>query len=211
MKLAELKLEALRIMNINNDMELDSDNYQAILSEKRYAKYLNNMFNSINRAIDIINHRRILPQKTISMDKILTKSNYLNNRYDLSKIEDFLSENRIIYEDNTSYLERVVFSKEGNLIVVPSKYSPESLILLYYSKIPVIKETLQDSEEIPYLSNELARIIPYYIKYDLYQEDEPSLALNAKNSFDQGLESLRTVDNEQEEFYIENYYSSSEV
>lgn len=211
MKLADLKLEALRIMNINNDMELRSEKFQSIISEKRFAKYLNNMTNSINRAIDIINHRRITTQKTTAMDKLLIKRGLLTNRYDLTSIDDILSVDRIIYEDNCKYLKSIPFDNEGECVVVSIQYDPKFLKLLYWSKIPAIKETLQDSDEIPHLSDELARIIPYYIKYDLYQEDEPDLALHAKNTFEQGIESLRKLDNGKEEYYIESCYSSREV
>ena len=76
------------------------------------------------------------------------------------------------------------------------------------SKIDNITDNIADTDDIPNLSDELARLIPYYIKFELYQEDEPDLALTAKNTFDQGIESLRVYDEEFEEIKIEKVYSS---
>lgn len=210
MKLGEIKLEALKIMNINNDSLLLIENMDAILGEKRYAKYLNNMFNCINKAIDVINHRKILPQNRIELSELLVKQGAINNRFDVSNIIDFLSVSRIVYEDDKSYRERIPYEREGNLLVVSNNYHPEYLAMVYDTKIDNITEELGNEDDIPGLSDELARLIPYFIKFELYQEDEPDLALNAKNTFEQGIEALRVYDNEFESFNIEKVYSSED-
>lgn len=208
MKLGEIKLEALKIMNINNDSVLLVEHMDSILGEKRYAKYLNNMFNCINKAIDIINHKKVLPQKRIELLEVPITKNKINNRYNISGIEDFLSVARIVYEDDKTYCERVPYGREGEHIVISSKFSPEYLALIYDSKIPNITGEITDKDEVPFLKDELARLIPYYIKFELYQEDEPDLALTSRNTFDQGIESLREIDDSQEEFIIEKVYSN---
>lgn len=208
MKLGEIKLEALKIMNINNDSVLVLENMDAILGEKRYAKYLNNMFNCINKAIDVINHKKILPQNRIEMSELEVNQGAINNRFDVSSIRDFMSISRIVYEDSNGYRERIPFEREGNMVVVPNKYLPEYLAMVYNTKIENITDNIADTDDVPNLSDELARLIPYYIKFELYQEDEPDLALTAKNTFDQGIESLRVYDDEFESFNIEKVYSS---
>jgi hypothetical protein len=208
MKLGEIKLEALKIMNINNDSVLVLENMDAILGEKRYAKYLNNMFNCINKAIDIINRKKILPQNRIEMSELEVKQGAINNRFDISSISDFMSISRIVYEDSNGYRERIPFEREGNFVVVSNKYLPEYLAMVYNTKIDNITDNIAATDDVPNLSDELARLIPYYIKFELYQEDEPDLALTAKNTFDQGIESLRVYDDEFESFNIEKVYSS---
>ena len=210
MKLGEIKLEAIRIMNINNDTNLFVENLSNLAGEKKYAKYLNNMLNVINKAIDIINHRRVLPQKRIDLSEVEIKKGSVNNRFDISSVEDFLSISRIVYEDNNKYLERVPFEREGNNVVISSKYKPEYLAMVYDTKVDNITIELQDTDEVPGLSDELSRLIPYYIKFELYQEDEPDLALTAKSTFDQGIEALRVYDDEPSEFNIEKIYSSED-
>ncbi len=208
MKLGEIKLEALKIMNINNDSFLFVENMSSILGEKKYAKYLNNMFNAINKAIDIINHKKILPQKRIILSELPVKQSAVNNRFDLSLLNDFLSISRIVYEDDKGYQERIPFEREGNLVVISNKYLPEYLVMIYDTKAPNITLDLEDTDEVLCLSDEFARLIPYYIKFELYQEDEPQLAFAAKNSFEQGLEALRVNDDEHESYSIEEVYSS---
>ena len=210
MKLGEIKLEALKIMNINNDSVLILENMDIILQERKYAKYLNNMFNCINKAIDVINHKKILPQNRIEMSKLVIKQGAINNRFDVSTIHDFVSISRIVYEDSNGYIERIPFEREGNLVVISNKYIPENLAMVYNTKIDNITDNIADTDDVPNLSDELARLIPYYIKFELYQEDEPDLALTAKNTFDQGIESLRVYDDEFESFNIEKVYSSED-
>ena len=210
MKLGEIKLEALKIMNINNDSVLVLENMDAILGEKRYAKYLNNMFNCINKAIDVINHKKVLQKERVEMANLLIQQSGVNNRFDVSSIEDFMSVSRIVYEDENNYQERVPFEREGKLIVISNKYLPENLIMVYDTKIENITASIRDTDDVPGLTDELARLIPYYIKFELYQEDEPDLALTARNTFDQGIEYLRTYDEEFESFNIEKVYSSED-
>lgn len=209
MKLGEIKLEALRIMNINNDGVLLVEKLGNLATEKRYGKYLNNMFNCINKAIDVINYRKVLPQERAELKDYLVSSGGINNRFDVSTIKNFLSCDRIVYEDNKgNYCQRVPFDKEGKTIVVSNEYNPEFLALVFNTKIENITEDLSDTEEIPNLPDEFARLIPYYIKFELYQEDEPDLALNAKSTFEQGIESLRVYEDEQESFEITSEFSS---
>ena len=210
MKLGEVKLEALRIMNINNDNPLFLENIETIYGEKRYAKFLNNMLNAINKAIDIINHKKVLPKNSIELSKILINESKLNNRFDLTKIDDYFAIDKIVYENNFNYYPKVSFEKEGNKIVISNKYNPIYLNMIYFSKVPSVSDDLSDNEEIPYLKDEFARLIPYYIKFELYQEDEPNLALTAKNTFDNGIESLRLYEDEFESISIENIYSIEE-
>jgi len=207
MKLGEIKLEALRIMNINNDSPLYLENIETIYGEKRYAKFLNNMLNAINKAIDIINYKKVLPKKNIELSEFLSSEGKINNRFDLTKINDFLSINKIVYEDDFTYYPKICFEKEGENLVISNKYNPNYLKMIYEPKIPNITDDLSDNEEIPNLKDEFARLIPYYIKFELYQEDEPNLALTAKNTFDNGIESLRIYEYEFDSISIENIYS----
>lgn len=206
MKLGEIKLEALKIMNINNDAILHLDNMDAILGEKRYAKYLNNMLTSINRAIDIINHKNVLSEKKMALDTMLTTYGVANNRFDLANISDILAISRIVYEEGNVYISKVPYEKEGNVLVVDSRYNPQNLSIIYYPKIASVGEEISDDDEILGLPDKLARLIPYYIKFDLYQEDEPDLAVEARNTFEEGLK-LLTVKDGEVDFLIEKVYS----
>lgn len=210
MKLGEIKLEALKIMNINNDSVLDLSSMDAIYGEKRYAKFLNNMFNAINKAIDVINHKKVLPKRRVRLKDFCVENGKINNRFDVSKIDNFMSVDRIVFEDEKEYLRAVPFDREGELVVVSSAYDLGSLSMVYDTKVESINSGLGDNEDVPNLSDEFCRLIPYYIKFELYQEDEPSLAITAKNIFDLGIENLRILEDEKDCYFIEKVYSEGD-
>lgn len=196
MKLGEIKLEALRIMNVNLSYELTLENYNTILADEKYGKYLKNMTESINRAINIINHRNVLPVKTTPLSAVTsTAGNYIT-KYNLNSIDDFLAVVRLAYEDeNGVYISKLPFDKDGNTLIVPTTYLSSGLTLIYKPKLANINEDTSNDDELD-IDDNLARIIPYYIKFDLYQEDELDLAIMAKNTFEQALENLKAVDEE---------------
>ena len=49
--------------------------------------------------------------------------------------------------------------------------------------MPVITSVTDDATEIP-LPDELASIIPYFVKADVYELDEPELATQSRNIFE---------------------------
>lgn len=208
MKIGEIKLEALRIMNINNDAELTLDKFEDIKAEARYSKYINNMTNSINRAIDYINHRKVLPIKRMPLSSMVKISGLKTNKFPLQQISDFISIDKVVYEDEKDYIESVPYNMEGIDLVVSNEYNDKYLTLLYNPKMQLLDSYVSDDDVIIGMSDKFARIIPYFIKFDLYQEDEPDLALNAKATFEQELESLRVVETRQDNFTIEKVYSN---
>lgn len=210
MKLGEIEFEALRIMNINYDEELLLDNFNIIKNQPKYAKYLVNMVESINRAIDYINSKEIFEPEVIDLADLLTKQTKVCNYFDLSNLENFDNIKEIHYEDDENYLPNIPFDYYSNTIVVSSKYSPTNLKLVYYKKLSSISEDTKYDDEID-IDDKFLRLIPYYIKFDLYQEDEPELATLAKSTFDQGIESLRIIKPERFDIEIEEEYSAGEV
>jgi hypothetical protein len=128
-----------------------------------------------------------------------------NNRFDLAKTSDVMAISRIVYEEGNTYISRVPYEKEGSVLVVDSRYNPKNLSIVYYPRIASIVEDISDDDDIPGLPDNLARLIPYYIKFDLYQEDEPDLAVKGKETFEEGLK-LLTVKDGEVDYLIEKVY-----
>lgn len=208
MKVGEIKLEALRIMNINNDAELTLENFDSIKTEARYSKYINNMTNSINRAIDYINHRKVLPIQRMPLSSMVKSKGMNTNKYPLQQIGDLISIDKVVYEDEYQYIESVPYNMEGSDLVIKKRYDDNYLTLLYNPKMQLLDAYVDDDDTIIGMDDKFARIIPYFIKFDLYQEDEPDLALNAKATFEQELESLRIIETRQDDFTIEKVFSN---
>ena len=68
--------------------------------------------------------------------------------------------------------------------LLPPLNSGEAYIFVYRPKVKI--DVITDEDEVP-LPDELARIIPYWVKGEVYQDDEPNIAADAKNQFEQFL------------------------
>ena len=79
---------------------------------------------------------------------------------------------------------------EGNTIVLPKLKGDDKYIVMYKPKIDRIALTAASNTEIN-IPNEVADLIPYFIKSELYEEDEPKLAVQARNIFEAMLEDLK--------------------
>ena len=66
--------------------------------------------------------------------------------------------------------------------------------------IKTIDENTQDTDEI-WIPEKIARLIPYFIKGDLYQEEEPDLAADARNIFEASLDDFK-VQNQSKQDYV---------
>ena len=184
MQLGEVKLEALRLMFINMDKSLDIQDLQDLYDDKIYGLYLNNMTGSINRAIDRINTVRVLPLKSVNVQ---VKADSNNTKYiDLSEITDYYDVFNL-YE--VSSLRAVPFMVLDDNKIIP-QVDGESFVLAYQKKYSRISDTMADTAVLD-IKDEVASIIPYFIKSDLYQEDNAVLASEARNIFEQSLEELK--------------------
>lgn len=188
MKLGEIKIEALKLMSINYSFDVGVDDLQSLVSDENYGGYLVNMAGAIKRALDRIENACVLPQKT----KILTTYDFVVGRhflkFDTSKIDDCYMIDRVTAEyDDGTYCGNVDFTMEGDNILFKNELATYTII--YYPTAPDITDTLNEAE-LP-IPDKLARIIPYFIKGDLYQEEEPSLASDARNIFEASLDDMK--------------------
>lgn len=189
MLLGNVKLEALRLMFINTDKTMSVENLPDLYNDSVYAMYLTNMTGSINRAIDRIVSAKVLPMKY----KVLTKADGqdLGDRtiFNLDKkIDDFYDLVSIDMLSNNKYAENIPFVQMTNTEIILKVEDGTQILIIYNPKIAHI-DGLQDSATLD-LTDEISSLIPYYIKSDLYQEDNASLANDARNKFESGLASF---------------------
>ncbi|MBQ7308318.1 MAG: hypothetical protein IJW82_07325, partial [Clostridia bacterium] len=119
-------------------------------------------------------------EKILDLKNLDYKINVNNVILTLNQINDFKKIKKII---KIGYcVENLKFETISDNLIIYTNIGYDDIKIVYYPKI-VSFENLNDNDELP-ISNELARIIPYYVKYDLYQEDEPSLSMMAKTVFD---------------------------
>ena len=192
MKLGTVKTEALKLMFINYAKEIDAEDISDLMADDNYSSYLVNMDGAIRRGIDRIVNAGKLPTKSVVLENG-EQVGSMHYRFDLTKIPDFSSVVRVTGEEWGEYKANFQFQSEGyGIVLVRTNDSQAVFRMVYRPKTPDISG-LEDIDELP-MPDELANILPYFIKADLYQEDEPQLAEAARNQFEQYLAAIDTKD-----------------
>ena len=244
MKLGEIKLESLRLMNAN-DENLSIENLGLYAQDERYKDYLDRMNGSINRAISRFMTYKVIPTKTIDLKPSQGETIKQFLRFNLKNIlSDFNSLERIIYiyervvpnieyqmvtdgvvliPFDSSYMFKGVAEKEptnpreGDAYNINGecKYwngsgweivnEDEMFTFEYYPILPHITATTDNQTEIE-IPETLARIIPYFVKAELYELDEPNLSATARNIFENALTEYVSfgISRKQRQQYVKN-------
>lgn len=203
MKIGEIKIEAIKLMFTNYDFDMGIEDLSNMIHDENYGSYIVNMNGAILRALDRIENACVLPLKRmeIPFDLCIVSKHYL--RFNTAHIKDLFLIDRITaeYKDG-QYCGNVGFESEGEVIVLPKANVDYSI--LYYPEIKDVNCLDDDAELL--IPDKLARLIPYFIKGDLYQEEEPDLAADARNIFEASLDDLK-VQNQSKQNYIHQVYS----
>ena len=190
MKLGEIKLEALKLMFTNVDIDLYLENIEYYKQDEAYREYLVNMPGAINRCFANIEERRVLPCKRCTYvgkgDDRGTLRLFMSNF-----VEDFFDVHRIIYEnDRGEYIPDVDFRCEGDVLVLSAIGEGERYVVLYHPALSRVTADLAEDEELP-IPDSIAAHIPYYVKGDLFRADEPNEASEARNWYEAAMDAIR--------------------
>ena len=85
---------------------------------------------------------------------------------------------------------------EGNYLVLNSIKDGETYTVIYKPTIPRINSAtsndydFSNNEDGAYIPDSIAAIIPYYVKGDLFRDDEPNEASESRNWFEQALDEI---------------------
>lgn len=189
MTIGEIKIEALKLMFVNYENDIDTDNLESYYGEANYGSYLVNMVGAINRAFDRIKQKKVLRNKTAVLTGGTIGEYY--TRYSIEDIADFYELERIIFEGlEGKYDGNIAYRMEGTDLLLKPLNEGEEYRIVYKPTITRVTRLTADSTEIA-LPDEIAGLIPYFIKAELYQEDEPALAAQARNIFEAGLDEIK--------------------
>lgn len=187
MRVGDIKVEALKLMFTNYGNDIGIDDLQRMLNDENYSSYIVNMNGSIARALDRIENACVLPLKRKEIFDFKKDEHFIY--FDSSKIEDLFLVDRVTAKfNNGQYDGNVNFSLEGDMLILENNNA--NYTILYYPTIKTVNEKVSDYEEI-WIPDRLARLIPYFIKSDLYQEEEPNLSSDARNIFEASLDDLK--------------------
>ena len=202
MKLWEIKAQALKLMFADSDIQFSENEFTdgVVYQNSNTRDKLTRMNDSVRRAIDL--YYTYVGVRSKSQIFALTAGEYI----DLSTTTDFGSpdrvdlkiystdeddeKNNLVYERNhvnfiyNEIEEKIEFEEDFS----NSIYADYILEFRVYYKIKKLNIDLAVDEitfdlDTIYIPSEVQRNIPFYIKSELFEEDEPQLAVNAKNSF----------------------------
>ena len=137
---------------------------------------------SITRALNRIKSAGVIPQQSYTAET-LAENKYIA-KYALNVlISDFSKLRRVVVESQSGYCGNYPYTFEGTSVVLFNLHRGNTVTFLYEPRMPVITSVTDDATEIP-LPDELASIIPYFVKADVYELDEPELATQSRNIFE---------------------------
>lgn len=206
MKLGEIKLMALKLMFTDTDVTYDISDMQEYYNNSNTREKLIRMNDSINRALSLYYQRVGLSRgkKVVELDKEPGNSTYyLNSIADIyEQIPDLYSVLKVrisspfkktLYNSNFDFDgEEIVFMDLTRYVTATEKEN--TTIEVFYEKEPkfLITETGEAAkidQDITFdfddwgIPNEIQLQLPLFIKGEAYEEDEPQMALYAKNEF----------------------------
>lgn len=188
MKIGDIKAEALKLMFVSYTDDVGTETIEELMDQENYRPYLLGMKGSINRCLSDIENRRVLPVKSLALDGELAQAGRSSKRFDLPT--DFYDVCRVTAESDCIYDGDHPYFMEGDTLLLRGMDADTDYTLLYYPKIRRLTESASNEAELAGVPEEIAVLIPYFIKGDLYREDEPNEASEARNWYESGMASL---------------------
>lgn len=202
MKLWEIKAQALRLMFADYDMQFSEQEFaeQVVYNNYNTREKLIRMEDSINRAID--NFYNIVGETTktklveINPDNTLDLTEIINDLSRPIRVDWLLFDNyeQLRYEENNLdfYYEADVLSFLGKTY---TDYIERSKFRVWYKekrkRLPVVVAEMEFDLNDINIPTEVQQMIPYYIKGELYEEDEADVAAIARQRYIEFLYNLQ--------------------
>ena len=191
MTYGEIKIEALKLMYVRENTDFVVSQLDILREDEDINVYLCNMPGSINRCLSYIESRGVLPRKTHTLVLSEAKEGELVRRDLKKEIPDYYDIDRLICECNGRYIGDCDYRMEGDVLVLA--YDEDMTYTVEYKpkcrRVSVTNEETRDDCEID-VPDDIAALIPFYIKSELYRDDEPAEAGEARNWFEQSIAQL---------------------
>lgn len=193
MRLGDIKAEALKLMFADYDTDIIAENIPDLEGQEDLRSYLINMNGSINRCFSDLESKRVLPVKTRQLEASEGIAGAFSVRFDLDAlISDFSDIARVVYENVGEYCGEMAYRREGNTLILDGFDFDGEYRLLYYPRIPRVSQATGELTELP-IPDEIAAFIPYFVKGELYREDEINDAAEARNWYEAAMEQIVTA------------------
>jgi hypothetical protein len=198
MKLWEIKAQSLRLMFADTDIEFNEDEFEngTIYDNANTKEKLVRMEDSIRRAIDLF-YQYNGEVTRVETKGILFENDVYKNVIDVSLITAFGYPTRIDINKN---LNEYILGQENigfNYDRVTKRiyftdydftsFEDNITFTIYFKmqklNVPSVVDELEYDLDTIHIPEEVQRQIPFYVKSELYEEDEASTAMKARNQY----------------------------
>lgn len=191
----EVRAEALRLMFADSDVNVDIEQDDALglrvgLSlledDENIGPFLKNMRGSVNRCFSVIESKGVLP------DRSAIVSPYFDGDFSTFDLPyDCYFPVRLAKYGNDGIFGNIAFERQGGNILIADYDINSTYVLIYKPKIKRLFSGVDDFEELD-LPENVASFIPFYIKGELFRDEEPNEASEARNWFEAAMSELMT-------------------
>jgi hypothetical protein len=187
MTVGDIKIQALKLMFVTYDRDLTPDSLGELGADINYRAYLINMNGSIDRCLADIEKRCILPAKIQAITPSTEPVAGYMTRCEITA-RDFFEIERVSKEGLYEYDGDHPYMREGNTILL-KEYDPSAKYnLIYYPKARRAS-VLRDTDELEIPEN-VAAAIPYFVKGELFREDNASEANESMRQYEAAMASI---------------------
>ena len=191
MQVGTVRREALRLMFASYAEVTEASTVTELYQNPQYAPYLAGMEMSINRAmlrmqtLGLLSPARVVLQMTPVVTGAVAT-------FDLGGLPDLVGVEGLMCMADGEYTAQAYRWEGGTTLVVPLYRKGGEYVLLYTRRLPLLTPMCPDEVELP-IPDALAALVPYYVKSELYEEEDAVGAANARRYFEKGLEDYPRV------------------
>ena len=192
MKLGEIKLEALMMIFPGEVLNVTEDNLQEALgvlkNDPNFGDYLASMPGIINRCFGVLENKGVVPTKQVEILESGPEKEMV--RCDLkAAIPDYGILERVAFEgaNGTCYTYEIDYTRESADVVLLPYMGKGKFILIYTPRLPRVSLISSESMEVLPERDDIASLIPYYVKSELLYTEHTEDAKLARQLFESGL------------------------
>ena len=195
MKLKDIMIESLKLMFASYDRDLALASIDDLRADSAFRDYIYNIPPAINRAFHIIENKGVLKEIMHTYDTESTE-----RWKNVAVPEEIPSANGVLGGRLTRIDYRVlhhgvrvafsdIIGRSNGEVLLPSVVGGEQYDVFYSPKIHRVSAETPENTEIP-IPDSVAALIPYYVKGELYREEDVGEADNARAWFAAGLNEI---------------------
>lgn len=190
MKLKDIMIESLKLMFASYDRDLALVSVDDLKADSAYRDFIYNMPPAINRAFGLIENKGVL--RDIVRTYTASGGRVAMPEY-ITPTDGMLGGNitRIGLKtaSEIAWLSWDEIDFSGSEMSLPFASPLEQYVVRYSPKINRVTAETDENTDIP-IPDDIAALIPYYVKSELYREEDASEADKARGWFEAGLNEI---------------------